>query len=166
MPGPGDECARALCAPDASVAEPGLIGTWLLERTRVVHVATGDIRPDPVRGPNPRGILTFDRHGFAAVQVASSGRTVDQVETALRSTSGETGMRRALGYAAYYGRYRIDRETGTISIHVIDGIFPGLAGGVELRNYRLSGDELTLSAVPPGVESGPIRVDLVWRRQR
>ena len=73
----------------AAARDPRLIGTWLLESTRIGHVASGEVRPDPVRGANPRGIATFDAHGYMANQTVNADRTMAAVEAKLKGARGE-----------------------------------------------------------------------------
>ena len=151
---------------DSPTGDPRLIGTWLLQSTHITNVATGQVRPDPVRGSSPRGILTLDADGYMANQVMDGERVAAEVETRLRSASGEDGIQRALGYSAYYGRYTVDRAAGTVSIRAIDGVFPTIAGQVLTRDYRLEGDRLTLSLTRAGLDGQPVRAELVWRKAR
>lgn len=145
-----------------TIGEPRLVGTWLLKRTRVVHLATGQVRPDPVRGPNPRGILTIDAWGNFSNQLVNGDRSTAEVEAKLKSASGEDAVSRALGYGAYYGRASVDPKNRTLTISVVDGHYPTLRGQVLTRRYLLEEDSLRLWFERAGVDGQRVHVELDW----
>ena len=68
------------------------------------------------------------------------------------------------GYIAYYGTYTIDRSRGVVTHHVEGGLFPNWVGGIQVRQFRLEGDRLTLTPPPIRFGGEETTTVLVWER--
>ena len=62
------------------------------------------------------------------------------------------------GHSAYYGAVSVDAAAAIVTHHVEGASHPRLSGD-QVRRYRVTGDELLLSA-----ETGGSLVEVLWRR--
>jgi Lipocalin-like domain len=108
------------------------IGTW-----RLVSIINANGEKDPLRGPNPAGLIMYDPYGNMAVQImpdrerpkfASNQATPEEAQTAL------------LGYTAYFGTYSVDPGASTVTHHRQGNINPGAIGDY-VRRYQFAGDD-------------------------
>jgi lipocalin-like protein len=141
-------------------ARDRLIGTWRL-------VSAGTLRPDgssepfPEYGPHPIGYLMYDRTGHMCVTLANPNppRWADPAKPSDRE--------RALTHRAmnaYCGTYEV-RENKSQVIHKPElAEWPHYMGSEQVRNFRLEGNRLILSAeeTRPGEERR--KYQITWER--
>jgi hypothetical protein len=114
-------------------------------------------------GPNPRGLLVYDRSGCIAVQLYAAGRPRFQSDD-LKAGSAEEARAAFHSALAYYGRYEYDEGAATV-VHRIDNCtFPNWTGAVQRRAVAFDGDRLSLTT-PPILAGNVAQVGvLVWAR--
>jgi catechol 1,2-dioxygenase len=140
------------CNPRAEQRSTGdFVGTWELasieEHNDAGELEVADL---PMTG-TPVGVTMYDRAGSMAVQITGNPRG--------RDTSSEMPMM-VNGYIAYYGRYEVDAQAGTVTHHRRGHINPDLGSLRVVRDFSFSGDVLTLTLVPER------RTRLNWVRLR
>jgi len=135
----------------AQVTAADFVGTWELASIES-PVDAGGWGPAivPFAGI-PVGVIMYDALGNMAVQITSDPRGV---ETPAEQPEIVTG------YVAYYGKYEVDSEAGTVTHHRRGHVNPALAELSVVRYYEFSGDTLTLTLAP----SRDLRLN--WVRQR
>jgi hypothetical protein len=125
-------------------------GTWKLI-SQHTHHPDGTITPS--RGENPVGVIMYDANGNMAVQLM---RVDDHAAEYTDLTTFSTAMS---GYLAYFGTYKIDEASQTVTHHVIGASYFGYRGTQQIRRYTFDGDRLTLEA-----ESNDTHRVLVWQK--
>ena len=138
-----------------------LIGTWQL-----VSYESSDTESQRYRGPNPVGLIYYDRTGHMAVQISPDRMrrrfTGPQagVFTGPQPTPDEA-LDAIAGYAAYFGTYTVDERAQTVTHKRIGNINPGGVGDFVRRYEFPTEDRLVL--VPQ--ERTDLRaVRLTWER--
>ncbi len=122
-----------------------LMGAWRYVGTRI-NGGNWD------RGPNPKGMIYYGRHGEMAVQIAPD---VARKRAGDAMTSEEAKIA-LTDYIAYFGTYSIDEEAGTVTHHRQASIQPGDSGDL-VRRYQFTGDRLVLR--PPNST-----LEVTWER--
>ncbi|ORV50029.1 hypothetical protein AWC02_05490 [Mycolicibacter engbaekii] len=119
-------------------------------RYEPVDTATGAVS-HPL-GTQPRGLILYTGDGYMSAQLTGSA------EEAVRD-----GM--SSSYIAYGGRFHVDEDTATVRHEVSVSMLPQLLAAPQVRQARVDGDRLTLSATTTtdGVTG---RHTLVWVRRR
>jgi len=120
-------------SPGEALARAGLAGAWQLVSCTMTHPDGWIEHPF---GPEPRGLIAYTADGWMVCQMA-----------------GEPA-----GHSAYYGRVSVDEAAATVTHHVEGASHPRLSGD-QVRDYRVTGDELLLSA-----QSDDSLVEVLWRR--
>ncbi|WP_420108544.1 lipocalin-like domain-containing protein [Mycolicibacter arupensis] len=122
-----------------------LLGGWELSSFDSVDIDTGAVS-HPL-GTAPRGLILYTADGYMSAQLAGSS------DAALPT------------YIAYGGRFHVDEDTSTVHHVVSVSMLPELLAGPQLRQARVEGDRLTLSAsaTSDGVTT---QNTLVWIRRR
>ena len=126
-----------------------LAGSWQLQ-SWVARDEHGDV--EKPFGDHPTGVLIITPDGWLSVHLAASSRP----DLATGSTPlGEPAKQSAafLTYVAYAGRYRMDGDRLTTTVHV--SLLPDWVGLEQIRSVELDGDLLVLRAVPPPVAAAP-----------
>ena len=135
-----------------------IIGTWKLVSWvyQNEHNETVDFF-----GPNPVGILMYEKSGYMNAQLMRSDRANFSSPVSLEGTAQEYTSA-FNGYAAYFGKFE-EKEPGTLT-HTVEGsLFPNWVGHDEIRYGRLEGNTLVLSA--PGIINGEkIMFYVTWKR--
>jgi hypothetical protein len=153
-------CAAAAATDKSPGCE--VCGTWILV-DRIDRTADGDVLPEPTLGQDPIGILFYDRAGNVSVQLMKRNRS-STAGTAMSQVPGsENNTGSGNGYDAYFGKYKIDLQTHTVT-HVLEGaISPTDIGKSVTRAFEIVGDELRLSFE---TQNGGVAVrrTLRWRR--
>jgi hypothetical protein len=104
----------------------------------------------------PVGRLTFDAAGRMSVFVMKPGRFASVNSTAGITMASVDDLRQiADGFMAYYGSFKVDDSTQTITIKVDASNIPAWTDSEQKRAYELAGD--TLSLVTPTTK-------LTWMR--
>jgi hypothetical protein len=135
-----------------------LIGTWTL----VSHEAVGkDGSKFFPYGPNPKGVAIFDSSRFV-ITVMRSDRTKYAIELPSKGTA-EENKATAEGTMTYFGTYSVNEADHVIAIHIEASSFPNWSGTDQVREFAISGDQLTLTA--RALATGG-HADVVWKRTR
>lgn len=127
-----------------------LLGGWELSSFDSVDIDTGAVSHS--LGTAPRGLILYTADGYMSAQLA------DGSAAAVQATTSPT-------YIAYGGRFHVDEDTSTVHHVVSVSMLPELLAGPQLRQARVEGDQLTLSAsaTSNGVTT---QNTLVWIRRR
>jgi hypothetical protein len=116
-----------------------LVGTW---KYVAVDVVRPDGRREPLYGPNPEGLASFDGAGHYMLLTARAGLPKFAVNDRMKGTADEY---RAVvqGSIAHLGRYEVNEADGTITFHIQTSTFPNWNGTDQKRPFTLAGDRLT-----------------------
>lgn len=126
----------------------GFVGTWELISIEA-RTEAGAWVPAPVHEFTV-GILMYGDKGNMAVQLTTSPR-----EVRLPDSAGWVN-----GYEAYYGKYEVDAEAGTVTHHRRNHLNQDLCCPSVVRYFSFDGDVLTLTVAPERT------VRLHWARAR
>jgi hypothetical protein len=144
-----------------------LIGSWRLV-LRETHRANGELLVDPSLSATPVGFLVYDASGHVAAQLSRRGRTVEMLAEECKIASSTKGTpntaQTILGYDAYFGTFTLHEQEGFVTHHLESALFPADIGKDINRNFKLSGDHLTLSFHTTTQEGAPITRTLIWER--
>jgi len=104
------------------------------------------------------GRILYLDNGQMSAQVAASG--LDPLANADPSeATPEEAAHAWRNYVGYWGTFTVDADAGVV-IHAVEGAwFPHWIGHNQVRQYRFSGNTLTLEADAPGWHA-----TLIWRR--
>lgn len=138
-----------LSAAQSDISEQ-FIGTWILHNIES-QSENGDWVISKRLGPNPFGVLMYDKSGMMAVQVTRRDRSISDPEVS------DTNI--VNGYAAYAGNYEVNINAGTVIHHRLAHINPDVDDISVTRYYHFEGDTLTLTVAPDN------NVRLIWKRQ-
>lgn len=135
----------------------GVVGAWSLISFDIDEGKGGE---KPRFGPNPAGYLIYSADRRMAAVLAGTRRAP------LRAPTGGTAGTEAqcndsvLNFLAYAGRYEI---RGDRVFHYVEvSVFTNLIGTTLERQFKISGDTLTIRTLPPEIWGGSNV--LVWRR--
>jgi len=117
----------------AQTSAADLVGTWELMSIES-RTEAGDWVPAPLF-EFAVGILMYDDKGNMAAQITTSPR-----EVRLPDSLGFVN-----GYEAYYGKYEVDAEAGTVTHHRQNHLNQDLCCPSVVRYFQFSGDVLTLT---------------------
>jgi lipocalin-like protein len=92
----------------------------------------------PMTG-SPVGMIMYDDLGNMSVHITGSPRGVESPPELPEIVNG---------YVAYYARYEVDPDAGTVTHHRRGHINPDLADLSVVRYFRFEGDTLTLTVAP------------------
>lgn len=112
-------------------------------------------------GPNPIGILMYEKSGYMNAQLMRSDRANFASNQSATGTVEEY-ISSFNSYAAYFGKFE-EKEPGTLT-HTVEGsLYPNWVGHDEIRYGKLQGNTLILSA--PGIINGSkIMFYVTWQR--
>jgi hypothetical protein len=99
----------------------------------------------------PVGIIMYDALGNMAVQITGEPRGVETPAAQPEIVNG---------YVAYYAKYQVDSDAGTVTHHRRSHLNADLANLSVVRYFEFSGDTLTLTVAPDR------NLRLHWVRQR
>jgi len=136
---------------DAQVTAADFVGTWELAAIES-PLPEGGWGPATLLGSGaPVGMIMYDALGNMAVQITSEPRG-----------TGTPAARREIvnGYIAYYAKYQVDTDAGTVTHHRRSHVNADLAKLSVVRYFEFSGDTLTLTVAPGR------NLRLRWVRQR
>lgn len=133
-----------------STLRDAILGGWELSSFSSRDVDTGAVS-HPL-GTAPRGLILYTGDGYMSAQLTGSA-------------DAAVPDKKSPGYIAYGGRFHVDEDTATVHHEVTVSMLPELLAGPQLRQARVDGDRLTLSATTTndGVTS---HNTLVWVRRR
>ncbi len=115
------------------------VGTWELTSIEDRTEAGEWIRASlPNLGGEPVGIIIYDDKGNMAVQITGNRR---------RESPSSNGAI-VNGYVAYYARYEVNAEEGTVTHHRRNHVNPAYGNLSVVRYFRFEDDVLTLTIAP------------------
>jgi hypothetical protein len=120
-------------SPAAPALKVEIIGTWRLD-SRAVRQPDGTETFAASYGPNPVGYLTYDNTGHMSIQQMRPNRP--------RKDTTE-------GYEAYFGKYSVDEQKGTVTHHIEGDLLTERVGKDFTRDVAIKGDELLLTVHEP-----------------
>jgi hypothetical protein len=131
------------------------LGAWTLLSYELM-LASGVV--EKPLGDHPLGRILYLDNGQMSAQVAASG--LDPLANAdPREATPEEAGHAWRNYVGYWGTFTVDAEAGVV-IHAVDGAwFPNWIGQNQVRQFRFSGNTLTLEADARGWHA-----TLIWRR--
>lgn len=136
-----------------------LEGTYSLESCQLERQ---DGRVEHPYGRDPAGLLVYSPSGHFSGHVVRLG--MPRFKDGARRAAPAEVKQAFLGYIGYFGTYRIDAATGTVTHLVSGGWHPNWIGTEQLRHFRISGSRLLLETPWLGAGTGARRIRLVWRR--
>jgi Lipocalin-like domain len=137
-----------------------LVGVWRLVSYTVEREGHEDSFPF---GTEPEGFLIYTPDGFVSAQLMRPGRSLFQSGDWNGGTPAEY-QQAGSGYIAYCGVYEVNEEKATVTHIPSVALVPNLISKRQLRSITLSGDRLSLYAVIPIADSGPVTSRLKWQR--
>lgn len=137
------------------------IGTWRLISSEFRTSIGEVIYPF---GDDATGLAIFTESGYMSAQLMKRDRPVFANNSPTGGTPEET-IAAFRGYLAYYGSCEMNEEEKSLTTHVEGSLFPNWIGGEQLRFYRLSEDQLTLTTPPIPLGDLSIVGELVWIRE-
>jgi hypothetical protein len=140
-----------------------LVGTWQL-LSREDRTSTGERRVDPGLGADPVALLFYDRGGNFAAQFMKRDRTTTVGPEAETVAAAQNNSRARGGYDAYFGRYTIDDENGTVTQTLTGALSAENVGQILTRAMTVAGDDLTIELDTTTPEGEPVTRTLTWRR--
>ena len=135
-----------------------LVGTWKLQSIIARTPNKDTIYP---WGENPFGRLMYDSIGNVSVFLMKTGRSKFASDDRMEGTAEEK-LEAFEGSLAYCGTYEIDEDEGTITHHVEGASFPNWEETDQLRFFKLSGNQLTLTTPGILVRGQELVVSLIW----
>lgn len=143
------------------VTEDDLIGAWRLVSWEIAYPASGRVtRPF---GEDAVGLILYTPDGYMSAVLSRLDRGRFSSQIVPRAPDAEK-VRAFDGYMHYAGRFRV--EQGVVHHEVEFALNMNLIGTIQVRNARLSGDLLSLSADEPMAGGETRQHRLVWRRAR
>jgi hypothetical protein len=139
-----------------------LIGTWELI-SREDRNAAGELRLEPTLGPDPLGLLIYDRGGRFAAQFMKRDRATTSADTPAVAQSANN-TRAKDGYDAYFGTYVVDDERRTVTQTLQAALSAENVGHVVTREMAVEGDTLTIGLDTTSVGGEAVTRTLRWRR--
>ena len=135
-------------------------GTWKL---LACEFRKSDGHTDFPFGRDALGTIIYDASGNMAVQIFRADGPKFASGDMYSGTPEE--VRAAFeGSLAYFGRYEVDEDAGTVTHHVVASTFPNWMGSDLKRYFVFSGNRLTLSTPPMLMAGAMITGVLVWER--
>ena len=134
-----------------------LVGTWTLV-SETAH--QGDKTTQPL-GPNPQGMIMFDRGGRFMMLIARPGLPKF---AAGKRDAGTPEENKAIlaGLLAFFGAYSVNEPEQVLTLHPEAGTFPNWNGADQKRMLKLAGDQQIWTNRTPAI--GAEVVEVVWRR--
>ncbi|MCB0655617.1 MAG: lipocalin-like domain-containing protein [Saprospiraceae bacterium] len=135
-------------------------GTWWLE-SRVDVTVTGTRVIDPTLGEDPIAILVYAGDHFAAqfMKRDRTEATISQITTAGLNNTAAVG-----GYDAYFGTFRVDKDTSLVAHTLIGSINPSNIGLTVQRQLTVEGGKLIIRLDTTTSDGNPIVRTLTWNR--
>jgi hypothetical protein len=131
------------------------IGAWTLISYELLLPSGVVEKP---MGDHPLGRILYLDNGQMSAQVVASGFEPLANADSREATPEEAG-RAWRNYVGYWGTFTVDVGAGVV-IHAVEGAwFPNWIGQKQVRQYRFSGNTLTLETDSPAWHA-----KLTWRR--
>jgi hypothetical protein len=145
----------------AGLTAESLVGAWRLQRWEIVHEAVGRGRAvSQPFGTGAEGLLLYTADGWMSAAIMAGGRR-PLSRASPRSAPAAERAAAFDGYFSYAGRWSV--EGSQVRHEVTVALNPAMVGTLQLREARLDGGTLTLSAEEI-LADGVRRHRLVWRR--
>jgi hypothetical protein len=138
-----------------------LVGTWRLI-SRVITLEDGTPVQDPGLGKTPAGYLIYDSSGHMAAQLMRTDRPM-AIDCGAPSPAPRENSQSVNGYDAYFGTYTIDETRHTVTHHLEGALVAADVGKNLVREFRASGDKLTIIVRTSSPKEKQIRT-LIWGR--
>ena len=146
-------------SPPLSAALPG---TWSLV-SRETRTADGRLLPSSL--VEVVALLIYDGHGNFSAQFMKRDRCPDDlIASPPPDRPVPNNTRTVYGYDAYFGRYVVDDETGSVSQTLTGALSPETVGQVITRTMTVDGDVLTIRVDTATAGGEPVVLSLTWRR--
>jgi hypothetical protein len=114
-------------------------------------------------GPDALGLIMYTTAGYMSAQLMRRDRPAfDRPES--DGGTPEQSAAAAAGYLAYSGPFEVDESTGVVHHEVLVSLLPNWLKGTQLRQSKLDGDHLTLSAITVRPDGTETTSTLVWKR--
>jgi len=113
-------------------------------------------------GDDPIALLIYDDVGNFAAQFMRRDRS--RGDDIAGAPAGANNSRAIGGYDAYFGRYSIDDERGTVTQTLVGSLSPENVGLVLTRAMHVDGDRLTIEVATTSPDGTPATITLVWNR--
>jgi hypothetical protein len=137
-----------------------LPGTWQL-LSRIDLTPSGERRPEPSLGEDPVALLIYDRTGHFAAQFMRRDRSVEVPDG---PSGGRNNSRAQGGYDAYFGTYRVDDGTRTVTQTLTGALSREHVGAVLTRAMDVVGDTLVITLETGAADGTLVTRTLTWRR--
>lgn len=138
-----------------------IVGGWSLVRWEIVY--DGGARRTQPFGENAAGLITYTHDGWMSATIMAAGRPPFATPNPRDATVDERA-RAYDGYFSYAGRWRI---VGRTVVHEVSiALNPGMVGTPQVRDARLSGRTLELSALERTRDGGTRLHRLLWKRAK
>ena len=150
--------------------EEDLVGTWRL-RSRVDHLPDGAVRPEPSLGPDPLGLLIYDRAGNFAAQFMRRDRNAVEYADAASIAPPQPGRIASNnstaidGYDAYFGSYVVDEATSEVTQTLDAALTPSDVGGIVTREMHIVDKELVIRIPLTTGDGVAVTRTLRWSRE-
>src|SRR6266849_10399061 len=148
---------------DISGSGGQLVGTWRLI-SRVVRLEDGTAVQEGL-GTTPKGYLMYDSSGHMAVQLLRPDRPTAIDCSSSGAAPSDNSPLLLNGYEAYFGTYTIDETNHTVTHHLEGALAAADVGRNLIRQFRVSGDKLTIVVRTSSAKERQIRT-LTWERVR
>ena len=128
--------------PDAlaqSTLKDQVVGTWTYVS---VDVVGADGKREPLFGPNPQGLATFDSNGHYMLLTARAGQPKFASGNRMQGTADENKAV-VQGTIAHFGTYTVNEQDKSITFHIETSTFPNWNGTDQKRPITITGDELS-----------------------
>jgi hypothetical protein len=141
----------------AQAQTPSIVGVWTLVSVTVDR----DGNKSQPFGPNPKGLLIFERDGhFSLVAMRND---LPKVASNNRMTGTPSENREIVrGSTAYFGTYTASDADRMFTLHVDGATFPNWVGTDQKRIFTITGDQLRYTNSSRSGGEGTSLV--VWRR--
>ena len=154
--GHGMTAAEQTGRPAGTTAEK-LVGTWRLV-SETAH--QGDKATQPL-GPNPLGMMMFDRGGRFMLLISRPG--LPKFAAGKRDAGTPEENKAVLaGLLSFYGTYSVNDADQVLILRPEASTFPNWIGADQKRSLKLAGDQQIWTNRAPAI--GAEVVEVVWKR--
>jgi lipocalin-like protein len=134
-----------------------LVGTWVLV-SETAH--QGDKTTQPL-GPDPQGMMMFDRGGRFIMFIARPG--IPRFAAGKRDAgTAEENHAVLAGLLAFFGTYSVNEADQVLILRPEASTFPNWNGADQKRYLKLAGDQQIWTNRTPAI--GAEVVEVVWKR--
>jgi Lipocalin-like domain len=150
----------------AKLTKETIIGAWRL--VGIDYSGPNGSLVDPFFGPNPQGIIIYDRSGWMSVQIVTANRPAiarpaSRTSGVVTADDAKLAAQAFDTYYAYFGSWEFDAVNSVITHHLKASLLP-YETGVEYRR-EVTFDGLHLKLIVRSQQNGEMRLrTLVWAR--